>query len=265
MTVAENVGYGLMVRHVSRAERARRTADALGTMRLDGYESRKPSELSGGQRQRVALARALVNRPRVLLLDEPLGALDRKLREEMQVELKAIQHSVGITFIFVTHDQHEALAMSDRIAVFNAGAVEQVGTPAEIYERPATPFVADFVGTSNIIEGELALRVLGRSGRFAVRPEKIRILAAGHHPVVADADVAVPGVIRDVVYLGAETRLLVSVAGGDDLVVTEQNVTASSSEMSARIGREVQLAWRRDQALELSTADQIHRPAEAAS
>ena len=144
-------------------------------VRLEGYEKRRPAQLSGGQRQRVALARALVNRPRVLLLDEPLGALDLKLREQMQIELKEIQQQVGITFIYVTHDQEEALTMSNRLAVFNRGAIEQVGTPADVYEHPATTFVAGFVGTSNLLKGETARAVIGQEGTFTVRPEKIRI------------------------------------------------------------------------------------------
>src|SRR5258706_12035913 len=155
MPVGDNVAYGLTVRKVPKAERERRVGEAMAMVRLTGYERRKPAQLSGGQRQRVALARALVNRPRVLLLDEPLGALDLKLREEMQLELKAIQQEVGITFIYVTHDQQEALTMSDRLAVFNRGRIEQVGSPADVYERPATPFVAGFVGTSNILSGEV--------------------------------------------------------------------------------------------------------------
>ena len=175
MTVEQNVGYGLMVKKVKKAERRRLVTDALERVRLGGYEKRKPSQLSGGQRQRVALARALVNRPKVLLLDEPLGALDLKLREEMQVELKTIQRDVGITFIFVTHDQEEALTMSDRIAVFNHGRIEQVGTPAEVYEHPSTRFVAGFVGTSNLLDGAAAVAVIGREGTFTVRPEKIRL------------------------------------------------------------------------------------------
>jgi putative spermidine/putrescine transport system ATP-binding protein len=251
MTVAENVGYGLMVRRVSRTDRSARVRNALHTMRLDGYEARKPSELSGGQRQRVALSRALVNRPRVLLLDEPLGALDRKLREEMQGELKEIQHEVGITFIFVTHDQHEALAMSDRIAVFNAGRVEQVGTPAEIYERPATPFVAGFVGTTNVINADLAIRVTGRPERLTVRPERISMFDPGYAP--PDTHYSLVGQIRDVVYLGADTRYVVTVPGGSDLVVTQQNTEGSSGDEDSRVGRQVLLAWRRDNTLSLLT------------
>uniref|UniRef100_UPI003EC03E8C ABC transporter ATP-binding protein n=1 Tax=Streptomyces sp. 1222.5 TaxID=1881026 RepID=UPI003EC03E8C len=176
MTVEQNVAYGLRIRKVPKAERLVRARKALAEVRLEGYGQRRPAQLSGGQRQRVALARALVGRPRVLLLDEPLGALDLKLREQMQVELKAIQREVGITFVFVTHDQEEALTMSDRIAVFDQGRIAQVGTPAEIYERPATPFVASFVGTSNLLDGESAHRIVGSPGTYNIRPEKIRVL-----------------------------------------------------------------------------------------
>ncbi len=260
MTVAENVGYGLMVRRVPKREQASRVAEALHTVRLDGFNTRKPSQLSGGQRQRVALARALVNHPRVLLLDEPLGALDLKLREDMQVELKDIQRRVGITFIFVTHDQHEALAMSNRIAVFNAGVVEQVGTPDEIYEAPATPFVAGFVGTSNILEGELARTVIGDSRRHTVRPEKIRMLDPHDH--AEPADYSVIGVVRDVIYLGAETRYIVDV-GAASMIVVQQNLATSSTEVRARIGREVRLAWARDSTLSLSERSSDHVPGEA--
>ncbi len=173
MNVGDNVGYGLMIRKVSRDERRRRVEDALRMVRLEGYGPRRPGQLSGGQRQRVALARALVNRPRVLLLDEPLGALDLKLRQEMQLELKAIQEATGITFIYVTHDQDEALAMSDRIAIFSHGRIEQVGTPAEVYERPATAFVAGFVGTSNVLSSDVVQLLIGGTGTYTVRPEKI--------------------------------------------------------------------------------------------
>jgi putative spermidine/putrescine transport system ATP-binding protein len=242
MTVGENVAYGLLVRKVAKAEREARVADAL-RMVLEGYERRRPGQLSGGQRQRVALARALVNRPRVLLLDEPLGALDLKLREEMQIELKAIQQAVGITFIYVTHDQAEALTMSDRLAVFNRGRIEQVGTPADVYERPATRFVAGFVGTSNLLTGESARAIVGREGTFTVRPEKIHINDPGASP---DADEAsATGTIRDVVYLGPDTRYIVALDAGGELVVTQQNLATSSMEALAAKGRAVRLTWKR--------------------
>ena len=249
MTVGENVGYSLRVRRVPRPQRAARVAEALATMRLGGYEARKPSELSGGQRQRVALARALINRPRVLLLDEPLGALDTRLREEMQGELKEVQRGVGITFIFVTHDQHEALALSDRIAVFGAGRIEQVGTPSEIYERPATPFVAGFVGASNLIEGDLAARIIGERGRFMIRPEKIRIVDIDD-PVANDQCTAV-GTIRNTVYLGAQTEYLVAVSDDRTLRVVTQNVSLTDAQ--ALMGRRMRLVWPRDQTMALSS------------
>jgi len=175
MSVGENIAYGLMIRRVSKLERIKRVGEMLDLVQLTGFDSRKPSQLSGGQRQRVALARALINHPKVLLLDEPLGALDLKLRQQMQVELKSIQKRVGITFIFVTHDQEEALTMSDRIAVFNRGRIEQVGSPSQVYENPASPFVAGFVGTSNLIKGEIAKRITGSGDAFSIRPEKIQL------------------------------------------------------------------------------------------
>jgi putative spermidine/putrescine transport system ATP-binding protein len=243
MSVGDNVAYGLVVRKVARAERARRVGEALDMVRLSGYEKRRPNQLSGGQRQRVALARALVNRPRVLLLDEPLGALDLKLREEMQIELKSIQQQVGITFIYVTHDQEEALTMSDRLAVFHRGRIEQVGPPADVYERPATAFVAGFVGTSNLLEGEVARTIVGSAGTFTVRPEKIR-LATPDDPVAADESTAL-GRIRSVVYLGPDTRYVVSLDAGADLVVTQQNLTTSSMDALDQEGRPVRLIWKR--------------------
>jgi putative spermidine/putrescine transport system ATP-binding protein len=250
MSVAGNVAYGLLVKKVARAERNRRVAEALQLVRLDGFGQRRPAELSGGQRQRVALARALVNRPSVLLLDEPLGALDRKLREEMQRELKAIQHEVGITFVFVTHDQDEALTMSDRIAVFNQGRIQQVATPAELYERPASAFVAGFVGTSNLLGGEAARAVIGRDGTFTVRPEKIRIL----EPDVAagPGQCSATGVVSDVAYLGSQTRFVVRLDAGGELVVTQQNLATSSMEALAARGRPVRLVWDRQHNLQLS-------------
>ena len=247
MTVGENVGYALTIRKVARDEKARRVAEALDMVRLGGYERRKPSQLSGGQRQRVALARALVNRPRVLLLDEPLGALDLKLREEMQIELKAIQQEVAITFIYVTHDQEEALTMSDRLAVFNRGRVEQIGTPADVYERPATPFVAGFVGTSNLLRDEVAERLLGTRGLFTVRPEKIRLAEPGTAP--GPDEIAADGTIRSVVYLGPDTRYIVALDAGSELVVTQQNLTTSSMEALEARDRPVRLVWKRQHAL----------------
>jgi putative spermidine/putrescine transport system ATP-binding protein len=255
MTVGENVGYGLLVRKVPRGERERRVAEALAMVRLDGYERRKPSQLSGGQRQRVALARALVNRPRVLLLDEPLGALDLKLREEMQIELKGIQHEVGITFIYVTHDQEEALVMSDRLAVFNGGRIEQVGPPAEVYEHPATRFVAGFVGTSNLLTGEAARVIVGRAGTYTVRPEKIHLADPGED--FADDEIAAPGRIRDVVYVGPETRYIVSLDAGGELVVTQQNLATSSTEALAQQGRPVRLTWKRQHCLPVGDGEPL--------
>jgi putative spermidine/putrescine transport system ATP-binding protein len=237
MDVAENVAYGLRVKGIAKPERRRRVEEALAMVRLDGFGSRKPVQLSGGQRQRVALARALINRPAVLLLDEPLGALDLKLRQEMQLELGRIQSELGAgaTFLYVTHDQDEALTMSDRIAVFSeAGKLEQVGTPGEVYERPATEFVAGFVGASNVLE---------RDGvRFTVRPEKIRMLGAGEP--VPDGLTTARGKIRDVVYLGAITRYVVELDEGAELVVVRQNLDVTASEAQAERGRQVVLAWR---------------------
>jgi putative spermidine/putrescine transport system ATP-binding protein len=233
MSVLENVAYGLRVKGMGKRERARQASAALEMVRLPGVEGRRPVQLSGGQRQRVALARAIVNRPRVLLLDEPLGALDLKLRQQMQLELKSIQRELSerITFIYVTHDQDEALTMSDRIAVFSDGRLEQVGTPGEIYERPVNEFVAGFVGTSNVLE---------RAGRrVLVRPERIRLLAAGE-----DAPDALQGVIREVAYLGSVTRYVIEITGGQTIVALRQNIDTSAEQALRERGREVRLAWR---------------------
>jgi putative spermidine/putrescine transport system ATP-binding protein len=243
MSVLENVAYGLRVRGVSKHERRERAAEALRMVRLPDVEKRRPIQLSGGQRQRVALARALVNRPRVLLLDEPLGALDLKLRQEMQLELKAIQRELSerITFVYVTHDQDEALTMSDRIAVFSDGRLEQVGTPGEVYERPANEFVAAFVGTSNVIERD------GR--RYTIRPEKIRLLDEGQ----TARGVSAAGVVREVSYLGPVTRYVVELDGGETLVVVRQNLDMSAAQALAGRGRRVRLAWLQSDASILDT------------
>jgi len=244
MSVGDNIAYGLMIKGGSKTEQRKRVDEMLELVRLSGYADRKPSQLSGGQRQRVALARALINHPKVLLLDEPLGALDLKLRQQMQVELKAIQQRVGITFIFVTHDQEEALTMSDRIALFNLGRIEQVGSPAEIYEHPATAFVAGFVGTSNLVSGEVAKRITGRDIQFSIRPEKIH-LGEGNANVTTDS-YSTDGVVRDVIYLGLYTRYLVELAGGGDLVVIEQNLKTTSMDVLKIKGKQVRLHWKKE-------------------
>jgi len=244
MTIDDNIAYGLMIKGIPKAERKKRVDDMLDLVRLPGFGYRKPSQLSGGQRQRVALARALINQPKVLLLDEPLGALDLKLRQQMQVELKNIQREVGITFIFVTHDQEEALTMSDRIAVFSEGRVEQVGTPAEVYEHPSTPFVAGFVGTSNLVAGEVARRITGSPDRFSVRPEKIHLARADDR---VEGDMfAADGTVRDVVYLGLFTRYLVELEGGGDLVVVEQNLKTTSMDVTKVKNQNVRLLWKKE-------------------
>jgi len=244
MTVADNIAYGLMVKKVAKPERMKRVDEMLDLVQLSGFGGRKPSQLSGGQRQRVALARALVNHPKVLLLDEPLGALDLKLRQQMQIELKAIQKRVGITFIFVTHDQEEALTMSDRIALFNKGKIEQIGSPAEIYEHPASEFVAGFVGTSNLVSGEVAKRITNLDGTFSIRPEKIHLVNINEK---APADnYTTDGIVRDVIYLGLYTRYLVELDGGGDLVVVEQNLKTTSMDVLKIKGQRTRLFWNKD-------------------
>ena len=239
MTVAQNIEYGLRVQHIERAERVRRVGEALDMVRLGDLGSRKPNQLSGGQRQRVALARALVNRPKVLLLDEPLGALDLKLREQMQLELKAIQREVGITFVFVTHDQDEALTLCDRLAVFNSGRIEQIGNAEDVYEHPATAFVAGFVGSSNIFTGAAAKAIFGRDGSFAVRPEKISIAGKG---ATRAGSVLASGTIEDVVYAGSTTRIVVAGPAGASIIATILNADTTETD-AIRRGDPVTLAW----------------------
>jgi putative spermidine/putrescine transport system ATP-binding protein len=250
MSVRENVEYGLRVKKVDRRDRRQRAEEALATVRLEGYAERRPHQLSGGQRQRVALARALVNRPKVLLLDEPLGALDLKLRREMQVELKQIQRDVGITFVFVTHDQEEALTMSDRIAVFDQGRIAQLATPVELYERPANAFVAGFVGTSNLLQGESARTIVGEDGAFVVRPEKVRMSSEAP---AGDRDLCVaPGVVREVVYLGAATSTIVALDAGPTLTVSHPNTDSTFDAALERRDQRVVVTWRRDQMVPLA-------------
>jgi putative spermidine/putrescine transport system ATP-binding protein len=237
MTVAENVEYGLRVKGMSRRDRRARAEAVLERVRLPGLGDRKPVQLSGGQRQRVALARAIVNQPPVLLLDEPLGALDLKLRQEMQVFLKALQRDLAITFVYVTHDQEEALTMSDRLAVFNEGRIEQVGSPADVYEHPQTEFVAGFVGVSNVLERD------GR--RFTIRPEKIRMTDEG-------SGEGEPGAVREVVYVGMITRYVVDLDSGGELVVVRQNLETSSQEALAEQGKRVRLSWRPEHTYEIT-------------
>ncbi|WP_395812730.1 ABC transporter ATP-binding protein [Devosia sp.] len=207
LNVRDNVAFALMLRKVEKAERYRAAEAALEMVKLSGYGDRKPGQLSGGQRQRVALARAIVNKPKVLLLDEPLGALDLKLREQMQEELKALQKTLGITFIFVTHDQGEALSMADRVAVFNAGGIMQVGTPEDIYRRPRTRFVADFVGSANIMPPEFVQSVIGISQWASLRPEALHVIKAG------GGASALTGVVTSRSYMGSTTRLAIDLKG----------------------------------------------------
>jgi putative spermidine/putrescine transport system ATP-binding protein len=250
MSTSENVAYGLRVRGVAKDEQRKRAAEMLALVRLEGFGDRGPSQLSGGQKQRVALARALINRPKVLLLDEPLGALDLKLREEMQAELKGLQQRLGITFVFVTHDQGEALSMADRVAVFNAGRIEQLDTPRNLYSRPRTAFVASFVGSANVISGALADGLTGSQGAFAIRPELIDIAPAGHS---GPADgVQCEGTLQDILYHGASTRCHVRTDDGTVLAVTRQE-TASVITLP-EVGGRVRVSWRRDSAVPLESA-----------
>ena len=237
MSILDNVAYGLMVKGVGKKQRHARAREALEKVALGFVHTRKPSQLSGGQRQRVAIARALVNEPRVLLLDEPLGALDLKLREQMQFELKKLQQDLGITFIFVTHDQGEALSMSDRVAVFNNGKIEQIDAPRELYLRPRTPFVASFVGTSNVFTPERAAALCGMQGVFSLRPEHIRLNEAG--------DVQVHGIVQAVQYQGAATRFELTLADGEKLLVSQANLSDAHLPVLLQPGQAVQASWSR--------------------
>jgi putative spermidine/putrescine transport system ATP-binding protein len=248
MSVRQNIEYGLRVKGVAKSDRRARAERALDQVRLTGLGNRKPAHLSGGQRQRVALARAIVNEPQVLLLDEPLGALDLKLRQEMQLELQHVQREVRITFVYVTHDQEEALSMSDRIAVLNHGRIEQVGTPLEVYERPQSDFVAGFIGISNLIE---------RDGRhMTVRPEKIQLLSDGEEPSAGAH--AETGIIRDVIYVGVITRYIIDLDAGGELVVARQNEQSPATSQSAR-GTRARIAWLPDQTITISQGE-VARP-----
>lgn len=236
LSVQDNVAYGLMVKGVAKPLRLQQADDALAMVALNGYGGRKPSQLSGGQRQRVALARALVNRPRVLLLDEPLGALDLKLREQMQSELKSLQRQLGITFVYVTHDQGEALSMSDRVAVFNQGRIEQVDTPRNLYSKPTTEFVAKFVGTANVLTGELALSLSGRTEPFSIRPENISL-----SPLATESK-SVTGMVLEVQYHGATNRIEVEVAPNQRILAVLPNRDMDETALPV-IGTEVTLYW----------------------
>ncbi|EMB4314529.1 TPA: ABC transporter ATP-binding protein [Klebsiella aerogenes] len=237
MSIIDNVAYGLMVKGMGKKERHLRAQQALEKVALGFVHARKPSQLSGGQRQRVAIARALVNQPRVLLLDEPLGALDLKLREQMQVELKKLQQSLGITFIFVTHDQGEALSMSDRVAVFNNGRIEQVDSPHDLYLRPKTAFVAGFVGTANVFTSEISQRLCGLSGAWSLRPEHIRLNSSG--------DIQVQGTVQAVQFQGASTRIELKLAAGDKLLVSQTNVDGGAAVGTPQLGQQVSASWSR--------------------
>jgi putative spermidine/putrescine transport system ATP-binding protein len=239
LSVLDNVAYGLRVRGIAKAERRTRAEAMLALVALAGLGERRPAELSGGQRQRVALARALINRPEVLLLDEPLGALDLKLRQQMQSELKALQRQLGITFVYVTHDQEEALGMSDRLAVFNHGRIEQIGTPEAIYEHPATAFVAGFVGASNVVDAAAAERLVGRREAFALRPERISILGPADGEGAAEH--SVQGSIAAVQYHGASTRIDVALDGGGVLIAERPNGATAGAR--PEIGTRIRLGW----------------------
>ena len=246
MTVLDNVAYGLRVRGVGRSQRRDLAMNALAAVRLEQMAPRKPSQLSGGQRQRVALARATVVQPKVLLLDEPLGALDLKLREQMQVELKQIQRDLGITFIFVTHDQEEALTLSDRIAVFHDGRIVQLGTPQDLYERPASRFVADFVGTSNLFDHERSAALIGREGEHSIRPEKLTLASAA---ATAPGERSAEGTVVESIYVGSGIRRVIDLDAGMRVTVLERNDRGRLSDDDR--GDRVHVTWHDDDVVSL--------------
>jgi putative spermidine/putrescine transport system ATP-binding protein len=252
MSVGDNVAYGLRVAGVGRRERAQRAEEALRTVRLGGFGDRRPTQLSGGQRQRVALARALVDRPRVLLLDEPLGALDLKLRRALQIELSALQREVGITFVFVTHDQEEALSMSDHVAVVDEGRIAQVGIPTEIYDRPSTPFVAEFVGSSNFLRDELAVRLVGAEGLYSLRPERVRVDGVDDEPAPGDRR-SVSGRVRDVAFTGPATRYLVALDDGGELTALRPHDGGTGA--APAVSDRVRLSWAPGDVYRVDAAD----------
>ncbi|MFZ9342623.1 MAG: ABC transporter ATP-binding protein, partial [Candidatus Nanopelagicaceae bacterium] len=242
MSVQENVEYGLRTRKVPKAERAKQALEAIASVKLEETVNRLPHQLSGGQRQRIALARALVLRPRVLLLDEPLGALDRQLREEMQVELKKIQRDAGITFVFVTHDQEEAMRMSDRIVVFNSGRIEQVGTPEQVYEEPRTNFVAGFLGTANIFSVDVARKFLGAATTVSIRPERIRLQAP--ETKIDKSETSVKGTVQEAAFVGANTIYILETDFGVKLTVRKTNTELLGQDNSFVAGDQVMAVWR---------------------
>ena len=251
MSIQDNVEYGLRTRKVSKPVRAKQALDAIDSVKLSHLSQRLPHQLSGGQRQRIALARALVLRPKVLLLDEPLGALDKQLREEMQVELKRIQREAGITFIFVTHDQEEAMRMSDRIAVFNEGSIEQIGTPQEVYERPQTKFVASFLGVSNIFSGQEAQDIFGTSTMVNIRPERVKLVPADT-ALKADES-GVIGTIIEASYIGATTIYLVQTQSGHRVIATRLNEELPDQINRFKTGDRVGALWKSDHSAVIPT------------
>ncbi len=251
MSIQDNVEYGLRTRKVPKVERAKQALEAIDSVKLSHLSQRLPHQLSGGQRQRIALARALVLRPKVLLLDEPLGALDKQLREEMQVELKRIQREAGITFIFVTHDQEEAMRMSDRIAVFNEGSIEQIGTPQEVYEKPQTKFVASFLGVSNIFDGAAAKEIFGSSTMVNIRPERIKLVPADTKLNTGESGVV--GTIIEASYIGATTIYLIQTQSGQRVIATRLNEELPDQINRFETGDRVGAVWKIDHSAVIPT------------